>query len=155
MKKIITLLLCGVFTFFISSFSLQTIQSSCSAADLQHTYSSPMAEIHSSASFDRQEALVTPPPLAGQPQQPRQLRDLVLAIAGSEGSFTAAYAPGATVESLTRQALEEYPILDFDYGREGRWSYSVNGEEQSVPPGQFSLEEGDSVLWHPTSVPTP
>ncbi|MGI6029946.1 MAG: hypothetical protein ACOX7F_00400 [Eubacteriales bacterium] len=149
MKKWMLFILCGLFACFTGYYFLQNVQSSFSAADLQQTYTSPLDQQELVSPRDSQEGLVTPPPLAGQPQPPAEPRDLTLSIGGSEGSFTMPFRDDFSVEAFTQAALEEYPLLDFDYGRQGRWYYTINGQPVEEPAETRILQEGDSVVWYP------
>lgn len=75
--------------------------------------------------------------------------EATFSIIGSEGGVTATLEEGDTVYSVTEKMMENYPLPDFDYGKQGLWEYSVNGETSDVPADQYIVENGDVLEWHP------
>lgn len=74
-------------------------------------------------------------------------------IIGSEGGITAPLEEGDTVYSVTEKMMEGYPLPDFDYGEQGLWEYSVNGELSDVPASEYVVQNGDVLEWHPVLPP--
>lgn len=75
--------------------------------------------------------------------------EATFSIIGSEGDVTATLEEGDTVYSVTEKMMEGYPLPDFDYGEQGLWEYSINGEISDIPASEYVMQNGDVLEWHP------
>lgn len=84
---------------------------------------------------------------------PSTTPEAIFSIIGSEGGIRTPLAEGDTVYTITQKMMENYPLPDFDYGKDGRWQYSINGESENTPVEERVLQPGDLLEWHPVLPP--
>ncbi len=84
---------------------------------------------------------------------PSMAPEAIFSIIGSEGGIRTTLEEGDTVYTITQKMMEDYPLPDFDYGKDGRWQYSINGESENTPVEERVLQPGDVLEWHPVLPP--
>lgn len=118
------------------------------------------SDVHADASASNPTLVPTPtvetaPSDSPAPSEstPNTAPEAIFSIIGSEGGIRTTLEEGDTVYTITQKMMEDYPLPDFDYGKDGRWQYSINGESENTPVEERVLQPGDVLEWHPVLPP--